>query len=91
MNTEQSTLSKIEKLERQKGIIEARLEKEKANHKVRHRKDETRRKILLGAYFLEKLRNDGTFDSIKQELDSFLIRNSDRKLFGLPLLENETA
>lgn len=86
---EQSKLSKIEKLERQKEVIEAQLQKEKARHKDRHRKDETRRKILLGAYFLDKLKNDGTFESIKQELNSFLTRNSDRKLFGLPLLENE--
>lgn len=51
---------------------------------------ETRRKILLGAYFLDKFRKEGTFNSIKIELDHFLKRNSDRKLFELPLLETET-
>src|ERR1700733_5671312 len=91
MNTEPSKLSQIDKLKRQKEIIEARLQQAEARHKQREKKEDTRRKILLGAYFLEKLRNDGTFESIKQELDSFLTRNSDRKLFDLPLLENETA
>jgi len=89
MSTEQQKLSQIDKLKRQKEIIEARLQKAEASHKIRERKEETRRKILLGAYFLEKLKKDGTFESIKQELDRFLTRNSDRKLFGLSALENE--
>lgn len=91
MNTETSKLSQLEKLKRQKEVLEARIQKAEALHKERGRKEETRRKILLGAYFLEKLRKDGTFESIKQELNNFLSRNSDRKLFDLPLLENETA
>jgi hypothetical protein len=45
-------------------IIEARIQKAEARHKVREHKEETRRKILLGAYFLDKLRKDGTFESI---------------------------
>lgn len=91
MSTETQRLSQIEKLKRQKEIIEARLQKAEARYKERERKEETRRKILLGAYFLEKLRKEGTLESIKQDLDNFLTRNSDRKLFGLPMLENEIA
>ena len=87
---DKSKLSKIEKLERQKQIIEAQLQKEKSRHKEQQRKDETRRKILLGALFLEKFENEG-FNSIKHELDKFLTRNNDRLLFGLPPLDNETA
>jgi large subunit ribosomal protein L7/L12 len=91
MNTELSKLSQLEKLKRQKEIIEARIQQAEARHKQRERKEDTRRKILLGAYFLEKLKNDAMFESIKGELDSFLTRNSDRKLFGLSMLDNETA
>lgn len=91
MDTEPQKISRIEKLKRQKEVIEARLQKEEARHKTRERKEETRRKILLGAYFLEKLKRDGTFESIRKELDDFLTRNSDRTLFGLPALKNETA
>jgi large subunit ribosomal protein L7/L12 len=91
MTTETSKLSYLEKLKRQKEMIEARIQKAEAHHKHRERKEETRRKILLGAYFLDKLRKDGTLESVKLELDSFLTRDSDRKLFGLIPLENEPA
>lgn len=91
MNTELSKISQIEKLKRQKEIIEARIQKAEARHKQRERKEDTRRKILLGAYYMDKLKNDGALESIKQELNNFLTRNSDRKLFDLPLLENEPA
>jgi large subunit ribosomal protein L7/L12 len=92
MNTEQQpTISHIEKLKRQKQIIEARIQKAEARQKTQERKAETRRKILLGAYFLDKLRKDGALESIKSDLDSFLRRNRDRALFGLPALENETS
>jgi hypothetical protein len=91
MNAESQKISQIEKLKRQKEIIEARLQKAEARLKQSERKQDTRRKVLLGAYLLEKIKNEGTLESIKKELDSFLTRNSDRKLFGLPLLESETA
>lgn len=85
----ETKLSQLEKLKRQKEILEARIQKAESLHKQRENKEETRRKILLGAYFLEKFRKNGTLESIKQELDTFLTRNSDRKLFNLPLLETE--
>lgn len=87
---EPSPISQIEKLKRQKQILEARIQKAESLQKQRDRKADTRRKILLGAYFLDKLRKDGTLESIKPELDNFLTRDNDRKLFGLSLLENKT-
>lgn len=91
MSTASQSISQIEKLKRQKEIIEARIQKAEAIHKERERKQDTRRKILLGAYFLDKLKQEGTFESIKKELNDFLKRNSDRALFDLPMLENETS
>lgn len=84
MTTELENLSQLEKLKKQKAILEARIQKAEAMNKERHRKEETRRKILLGAYYLDKIRNNGTFESVKKEMDEFLTRNSDRALFGLP-------
>lgn len=84
-------MSKIEKLKQQKEALEARIQKAEALQKQQERKAETRRKILLGAYFLEKFRKDGTFDSIKNDLNNFLTRNNDRALFGLSALENESS
>jgi hypothetical protein len=91
INMELSTATHIEKLKRQKQILAARIQKAESLQKQRDRKADTRRKILLGAYFLEKLRKDGTLESIKTELDNFLTRNNDRALFGLPALETETS
>ncbi len=52
-------------------------------------KRETRMKILIGSYFLEKYRADDKFDDIIKMMDGYLVRESDRKIFGLkPLLEN---
>lgn len=91
MPTELRQLSQIEKLKLQKQKLEAKIQRFEARHKSKERKEETRRKILLGAYFLDKLNKDGTFDTITQELDLFLKRNSDRALFNLPALENEVT
>jgi len=88
---ESSSLTQLEKLKRQKQIIEARIQKAEARYKNQERKAETRRKILLVAYFLDKLRKEGTLESLKSELDIFLTRNRDRALFGLPALENEKS
>lgn len=91
MNMEPSKLSHLEKLKQQEQSLKARIQKAEARYKQQERKEDTRRKILLGAYFLEKLNNDAMFESIKSELDTFLTRNSDRKLFGLSILDSESA
>lgn len=91
MNTDIKKLSRIEKLEQQKLKLENRIQKEKSRYKEQERKSETRQKILLGALWLEKLRSEGGFDSIKNELNTFLTRNSDRALFNLPPLDSESA
>lgn len=50
----------------------------------RSRKDDTRRKILVGAILLAKV-EQGQFDErlLKRWLDKALTRKDDRKLFGL--------
>ena len=60
-----------------------------ANLEIRQRKEEdrilTRKKILIGAHVLEKIKNDqAALTKLAQELDNFLIRPHDRKLFDLP-------
>lgn len=58
-----------------------------ASISVRVRKEEdrilTRKKILIGAYMLEKCKTDVTeMNRLMQELDRFLMRPHDRKLFS---------
>jgi hypothetical protein len=44
----------------------------------------TRKKILIGAFMIERFKdNQGEFKKFIQEMDSFLTRPLDRKLFGL--------
>lgn len=91
MNTELSKLSYLEKLKKQEQILKARIQKAESRYKQQERKDDTRRKILLGALCLDKLKNDASFSFINDELDKFLTKNNDRKLFDLPLLNDELA
>ena len=68
---------RIEQLKAQKMAEEARLRK-------KARADETRRKILIGAYYLEQAeKKEGGLEALAKRLDGFLVRKNDRLLFGL--------
>lgn len=75
--------SKIETLKQKKEQLNARIQKLEALQKARERKRDTRRKILIGAYFIEKATKEGSLNALYQQLDGYLKRNSDRELFGL--------
>lgn len=81
-----SKLSALERLEQKQAQLKAQIQ----NLKSRTRKDEerqqTRRKILVGAYYLEQAEKTKKLDDIKKLMDTFLTRNSDRTLFDLPLI-----
>ena len=54
--------------------------------KIRNEEDRhlTRKKILLGAYMLEHLKDSKQeMESLIQKMDEFLTRPNDRRLFGL--------
>ena len=72
---------KIEKIEDQMKKLQQRLASEKAKIRNKERKDDTRRKILVGAYFMEKYQDN--MDELKKMIEPFLTRENDRKLFGL--------
>lgn len=74
----------LENLLKRQEQIAARIESLKAKEAIQHRKDDTRRKILVGAYVLEKHDKAGTISSLVSELDHFLFKLNDRALFGLP-------
>lgn len=71
---------KLNQLKAQKHAIEAREKKKVAEQ---HRKDETRRKILLGSYLLKKMENEDEKMRILTELNLYLTEQRDRKLFNL--------
>lgn len=75
---------KLRQLKEQKAKAERRA---RAAIKKQERAKDTRRKILLGAMLLEKIkRGDTDVNQIRADLDPFLKRNADRELFGLPPL-----
>lgn len=79
------TLSALEKLKAQRAKIDARIQAAEARSKNAERKQDTRRKILVGSYYLDKARSEGTLDELKKIMESYLSRDSDRKLFELPV------
>jgi len=75
----EAQLEKLKQLKAQKQAIETR---EKTKQKEQDRKDDTRRKILLGSYLIKKMQNEANKEKILAELSEYLIDERDRKLFG---------
>lgn len=76
---------KLEKLMAKRKALDARIRKEQNRENARERKRETRRKILAGAWVLDEAEKRPDFKKfVYQQLDRFLIRNTDREVFGLP-------
>jgi len=80
----EAQLEKLKQLKAQKQAIEAR---EKTKQKEQERKDDTRRKILLGSYLIKKMQNEANKEKILAELNEYLTENRDRQLFDLPNIE----
>ena len=57
-------LGKLEKLKQQKEKINARIQAAEARIKNSERKKDTRRKILVGAYYLDKATEENNFGEL---------------------------
>lgn len=73
----------LSKLLEKKQKIEKQIASAKARAKKSDRISDTRKKILVGAYFLEVKYKDKEQELVKL-LAGFLVRDNDRALFGLP-------
>ena len=71
---------RLKQLKAQKQAIEAR---EKAKQKEQDRKDDTRRKILLGSMLLKDMENEEKKTKILADLNEYLTEDRDKILFGL--------
>lgn len=77
----EAQLERLKQLKAQKQAIEAR---ERAKQKEQDRKDDTRRKILLGSYLIKKMEsNEANKEKILAGLNEYLTEDRDRKLFNL--------
>lgn len=79
---------KIALLKKKQEQIKAKIQLMEAAEKSKDRKRETRRKILIGAYYLEKAKTENNLGEIKSLMDIYLKRREDRLLFDLPPLDN---
>lgn len=86
MNEKQS---KIDALKKKKEQLNAQIQRLESLEKSRERKRGTRRKILIGAYFIDKANEEGGLNTLFQQLDKYLKRNADRELLYLEPLTEE--
>lgn len=80
---------KLEQLEKQMEQLKARMNLEKNRIKTKERKRDTRRKILVGAYFMEQYKD--RMDELAKLIDPFLTRENDRELFDLNQADHNTS
>lgn len=83
--------SRLESLKKQQEQLKAKIQALEASESSRERKRETRRKILVGAYYLDKMRSDNKFNELVSLMDAYLSRDSDRVLFNLPPSETNKS
>ena len=72
-----------ERLKQLKVQKQATIAREKSKQKEQDRKDDTRRKILLGSYLLKKMENEENKEKILAEMNEYLTEERDRNLFNL--------
>ena len=83
---------RLEQLLKKREKLSAQIQKIRAREATQKRKEDTRRKILLGALVMEMMdKGELNRDKIWKRLDSFLTRELDRKLFALPLKNEKKA
>jgi hypothetical protein len=74
-------INKLEKIRVKIEQLQSRAASLEAHERAKQKKIDTRRKILAGAWILEQYADK--MDVLKKELDKFLVRDNDRKLFDL--------
>ena len=84
-NNTNGKLSKVEQLKNKRDLLNSRIQKLEALEKQRERKRDSRRKFLVGSYYLQQAQVNGSMGSINKLMDEFLTSKSDRALFGLDI------
>jgi len=83
----ETKLERLAALERKQAQIKARIQALKARDSMQERKDDTRRKVLVGGFVMARLREKGiharelTFEGVR--FVDGLKADRDRRLFGI--------
>ena len=84
------TEKRIKDLEEKIKQLQTRRDAERARLRQQERKEDTRRKILTGIYYLERMQQDKTMEKLVRDMnDGWLVREKDRELVAaaaLPLI-----
>ena len=87
MTEEKNTKKRrVSSTEEQVKNLKIKVNKLEAMERAQKKKIETRRKILAGSYLINKYIDNP--EGLAKLLDSFLVRDNDRELFGLPCLKS---
>ena len=77
--------SKLDQLTKKREQLNAQIQAIKSKEAIQKRKDDTRRKVLIGGVVMKMLRTgEMSQDRITKMLDKHLEKNADRALFDLP-------
>ena len=81
----------LDRLKEKRDALNTKIQAAEARSRVSERKQDTRRKILIGAYYLEQAQRDSNqWAELQQIMTRYLTRDSDRRLFELPPLTAPT-
>jgi hypothetical protein len=81
------TNEKLERKIKQRDILNAQIRQMQARENKKKRRDDTRRKILVGAAVLDEAETNVSYkNALYDLLARFLSRTDDRALFGFPPL-----
>ena len=80
---------RLARLKEQREKINIRIQSVEARLKTSERKKDVRRKILVGAYYLDEAVKNNEMDKINSFMDKYLKRDFDRELFGLAPLPDK--
>jgi len=77
--------SKLDQLTKKREQLNAQIQAIKSKEAIQKRKDDTRRKVLIGGVVMKLLRTgEMPEDRITKMLDNHLEKDADRALFDLP-------
>ena len=88
----QSGNNRLESLTAKRDQLNAQIQAIRAREQAHKRKDDTRRKVLIGSVFLKMIKTgEMQQEQLDRILDKHLDKERDRALFGLPIKLAQSA